>query len=375
MRIAHVITGLSDGGAEGVLYRLCVSDLENSHSVISLTDRGKYGDLLTAADIEVVCLGTTGVLSALGSLFKLCSLLRERRPDVVHTWMYHADFLGGIAARLAGLGAIVWGIRQSNLRLGQSKLSTIILTRVLSLLSYVVPRRVVCCATAAMEVHAAIGYQRRKLEVLHNGIDTERFIPNGQKRDEVRTELRIDPQVVALGMVARFDRQKDHRGFLRALGEVAANGYAFTCVLAGQGVDRDNDALMGWLAEFGLEERVVLVGQEYDIAELMNALDLHILSSAYGEGFPNVVGEAMACGVPCIATTVGDAAVIIGDTGWVVPPSDPDSLAASLRMILTDASGSLRYAGQAARDRITTEFSLEKMVEAHRLLYRDLAGR
>ena len=96
--------------------------------------------------------------------------------------MYHADFLGGIAARLAGLGAIVWGIRQSNLRLGQSKLSTIILTRVLSLLSYVVPRRIVCCATGAMEVHAAIGYQRRKLEVLHNGIDTERFIPNAQKR-------------------------------------------------------------------------------------------------------------------------------------------------------------------------------------------------
>ena len=375
MRIAHVITGLSDGGAEGVLYRLCVSDLENSHSVISLTDRGKYGDLLKAADIEVVCLGTTGVLSALGSLFKLCGLLRERRPDVVHTWMYHADFLGGIAARLAGLGAIVWGIRQSNLRLGQSKLSTIILTRVLSLLSYVVPRRIVCCAAGAMEVHAAIGYQRRKLEVLHNGIDTERFIPNAQKRDEVRTALRIDPQVVALGMVARFDRQKDHRGLLRALGEVVANGHAFTCVLAGQGIDRDNDALMGWLAEFGLQERVVLVGQEYDIAELMNALDLHILSSAYGEGFPNVVGEAMACGVPCIATTVGDAAVIIGDTGWVVPPSDPDSLAASLQTILTDVSDPLRHAGQAARDRIITEFSLEKMVEAHRLLYRDLAGR
>ena len=375
MRIAHVITGLSDGGAEGVLYRLCVSDPENSHSVISLTDRGKYGDLLKAADIEVVCLGTTSLLSALGNLFKLRGLLRDSRPDVVHTWMYHADFLGGIAARLAGLGAIVWGIRQSNLRLGQSKLSTIILTRVLSLLSYVVPRRIVCCAVGAMEVHAAIGYQRRKLEVLRNGIDTERFIPNAQKRDEVRTALCIDPQVVALGMVARFDHQKDHHGFLRALGEVAENGHTFTCVLAGQGIDRNNDVLMGWLAEFGLEERVVLVGQEYDIAELMNALDLHILSSAYGEGFPNVIGEAMACGVPCIATTVGDAAVIIGDTGWVVPPSDPDSLAASLQAILTDASGSLRHARQAARDRIITEFSLEKMVEAHRLLYSDLVGR
>ena len=180
----------------------------------------------------MVCLGATGVLSAFGSLFKLCGLLRERRPDVVHTWMYHADFIGGTAARLAGLGAIVWGIRQSNLRLGQSKLSTIILTRVLSLLSYVVPRRIVCCATGAMEVHAAIGYQRRKLEVLHNGIDTERFIPNAQKRDEVRTE--------PFASIHRWWRlgwspvrpPEGPSWISQALGEVAANGYAFTCVLA-----------------------------------------------------------------------------------------------------------------------------------------------
>jgi glycosyltransferase involved in cell wall biosynthesis len=179
-------------------------------------------------------------------------------------------------------------------------------------------------------------------------------------------------------MVGRFDPQKDHPNLLGALAELKGKGHAVRCALVGKGLDRANASLMGSITGFGLspDRELLLLGQRNDISTVMNALDIHLLSSAYGEAFPNVLAEAMACGTPCVTTDVGDAALIVGETGWVVPPRDSKSLAHSIRSAikLSQDQPGWKVRQMACRKRIDTEFSIERMVCAYRDVWEGHSG-
>jgi glycosyltransferase involved in cell wall biosynthesis len=367
MNILHIITGLGGGGAAAVLYRLCRTDTQHRHSVISLLDEGKYGPLLREVGVSVQCLEMPRGRVTLRGLLRLWRLLRQERPDVVQTWMYHADLVGGVLARLAGNRAVCWGIRHTNLEPDKSRRSTILVARLCARLSKWVPRRIVCCAHKAAEVHGAFGYDAKKLVVIPNGYELSVFQPNPEDRQRLRQEWSVVPTSLPLiGMVGRFDPQKDLAGLIAALERVAAAGVDFRCILVGPGMEESNADLRCWIESAGLTERIHLLGLRNDIPAVMNALDLHVLSS-FGEGFPNVLAEAMACGTPCVTTDVGDAALIVGDTGWVVPPSQPEALAdAIIRALRThqeQAAWSARCA--AARSRIQENFSVETMAQAY----------
>src|SRR5690554_617924 len=185
-RVVHIITGLNDGGAEGVLFRLCLNSTNNRHIVISLMDEGKYGPLLEDAGVSVHCLGMNPGRPSVKRFLKLVSLIRSEEPDAVQTWMYHADLLGGMAAKVAGVKKIFWGIRHSTLEKGKSKRSTILIARICALLSGFLPERIICCAQGAALVHARIGYSSRKLEVVPNGYDFSRFRPGENLRNGLR---------------------------------------------------------------------------------------------------------------------------------------------------------------------------------------------
>ena len=329
MNILHIITGLSDGGAEAVLYRLCTHDTQNRHVVVSLMDLGKYGPLLQAAGVAVHGLGMPRGRVTPGGLLCLWRLLRAQRPDVVQTWMYHADLIGGVVARLAGVPAVCWGLRNTALEPGASTRSTIWVARLCAWLSRPVPRAIVSCSREAVRVHRALGYAAEKFVVISNGYDLTRFTPDVDARQRLRTAWGIDDGMPLIGMVARLDPQKDHATLIAALARLAQAGTAFRCVLVGGGVDAGNAALREAIGTAGLHAFVRLLGRRDDIPAVMNALDLHVLSSR-GEAFPNVLAEAMACGTPGVTTDVGDAALIVGDTGWVVPPRDTDALARAL---------------------------------------------
>jgi glycosyltransferase involved in cell wall biosynthesis len=174
-----------------------------------------------------------------------------------------------------------------------------------------------------------------------------------------------------LGMVGRFDPQKDHENLLRALDQLKQAGTLFRCVLVGRGLDATNDQLTAWLEQYGFQDDVLLLGQRSDVPAVMSALDLHVLSSAYGEAFPNVLAEAMACGTPCVTTDVGDAAAIVGDTGWVAPPADTARLAEAIEAALAvrDDSSVWQARREAARTRVAERFSLEKMVAAYHAVW------
>lgn len=366
-KVVHIITGLNDGGAEGVLTRLCLHSKGASHVVISLMDTGKYGPVLQQAGVAVHCLGMNPGKPSIVRFFQLIKLIRSEQPSVVQTWMYHADLLGGVAARLAGVRRVFWGIRHSTLEKGKSKYSTIMIARLCALLSNWVPEKIICCANKALTVHADIGYVAAKLRVIPNGYDLSRFKPDVAAGEKVRNELKLGVSEFVIGKVGRFDPLKDHFNLLQALALVAEQQTHFRCLLVGKGVSPDKVALVAHIAELGLQDKVVLAGQRTDIPAVMNALDLHVLSSC-SEGFPNVLAEAMACGTPCVSTDVGDALEIVGDAGACCRAQDAQALADVIIKLAQEwqqAPAAWQARKVASTRRIADKFSIEGMVEAY----------
>lgn len=369
MRILHVITSLNDGGAEAVLFRLVTHDPRDDHHVVSLTGDGKYGPLLRERGIPVMALGMPRGRVTLRGLTRLWHAVRHCRPDVVQTWMYHADLLGGLAGWLAGV-PVVWGIRNTTLEPGRSARTTIWVARLCGRLSRRVPVRIVACAEAAVRVHTGIGYAAERMIVIPNGYDLSRFQPDSSARQRLRREWGVPDGVPVIGMVARFDPYKDHANLIRALARVLVHGLEFRVVLVGNGVAWENRELALPLTAAGLSGRALLMGPQTDVPAIMAAVDIHVLSSS-AEAFPNVLAEAMACGTPCVTTDVGDAVQIVGDTGWGVPPRDADALAAALQTALTawHDRGAWRTRQQRCRERIAQQFGLQRMIEQYQAVW------
>ena len=376
IRVSHVITGLENGGAENVLYRLCKATSDVSHSVISLMDYGKYGTVLEDAGVSVECLNMPRGRVTLAGLLHLWTLLRDQQPDVIQTWMYHADLLGGLVGRLAGRQPVVWNIRHSELELGKSRSSTVLVARLCARLSRVIPHRIIVCAEHAARIHAEMGYDGARMVVVGNGYDVEEFRPDSSGRARIRSELGVAQEERLLGFVARFHAQKDHDTLLAALSHLTAQGRPMKLVLIGPDMVRSNAELAELISRHAVEDYVLPIGIRADIPAIMTALDLHVMSSA-GEGFPNVLAEAMACGTPCVSTDVGDARVIVGDTGWIVPPRNPQALADGIGAAL-DAMGDesrCRELQKAARRRVKRNFCVSRMAESYESIWHECLGR
>jgi glycosyltransferase involved in cell wall biosynthesis len=374
-KILHVITSLRCGGAEGVLARLVLATRsEFEHIVVALRDDGQLAPLLRSAGIVVRELGIDSRRGAVLGVASLTGLIRKEQPVIVQTWLYHADLIGGIAARLAGIRSIVWGVRNTNLSAAAISRSTRCVAWLAARLSGVIPQVIVCNSIASSREHIAFGYQAAPFRVIANGFDLERLHPDSVVRAATRASLGIPPGALLVGNVARWDPQKDHDNLLAALRSVALNQPALRVVLIGAGMEWGNARLAELVRMSGLQERVALLGQRDDVPALMNALDLHVLSSL-GEAFPNVVPEAMSCGTPCVVTDVGDAARIVGDTGWVVPARDPAALAAAIERALAALQQHGREAlGKRCRERIVAHYDLRSMTDAYTALWGELAA-
>jgi glycosyltransferase involved in cell wall biosynthesis len=377
MKIVHVITTLLDGGAEGVLYRLCKQDKSNKHVVISLRGKGKYGPLLLRSGIKVHCLNMKPKFFSLYSCIKLIRLFKIYKPDVVQTWLYHADFIGGLFARISGVKNIVWGIRHSNFEFSKSKKFIILLVKILAKLSYWVPKLIILCAKKSIKVHESIGYDKNKMRLIRNGYDTTVFKPFDNKKSiNFRKKFQIKAKTPILGSVGRFHPQKDHDNLFKALAILNKKKIDYFCLLVGFEMDSCNEDLVHKIKKMKLENKVKLLGSQNDIPQVMRELDLHILPSAYGESFPNVVAESMACGTPCVVTDVGDAAFIVGNTGWVVPPKNSEALANKIMIAirkLNDKKWSSRCA--EARKRIKKNFSIDLMVKNYIKVWREIQSK
>lgn len=364
----HIITCLDEGGAEAVLTRLCIYDLSSHHIVISLKDKGKYGTILESRGIEVYELEIQSFFGFICAFFKLVQLIKCIKPCAVQTWMYHSDFIGGIAARIAGVSRVIWGVRMSSMDV-EGSLRTKCLIKICAILSKFIPYKIVYCAKKSEDVHRLIGYDPSKSVVIGNGYDLSSFKRDDNLRKKVRNQFKIDQDTVLLGFVARYDPLKDHSNLLQSLALIKKSVNNFQCLLVGKGLSCENAQLTQEIESLGLVENIVLAGSREDIPAIMNALDLHVMSSL-SEGFPNVLAEAMACGTPCVSTDVGDAGFILAAYGLICPPQSPNELSrAIIDMVNEYRSNPELWEERSIKgiEHIRENYSLGKMLVKYKL--------
>ncbi len=375
MRVLHIITGpLAFGGAEVMLYRLIAASRsgEMSHEVMSLTELGVVADRIRELGVQTHALGMPRNRFRVPDpvkLVRLAKFIRKSRPDVVQTWLYHADLLGGLAAKLAGVPRIFWGLHNCTVDRVHTRRTTRWTMTACAKVSRWIPDGIVTVSQAARDLHIAAGYDPGKFVFIPNGFDVTAFRPDPVARREARAELGLPEGAIAIGMVARLDPMKDHPNFVRAAALLAQRLADVRFVLCGLGASPDNDDLVRLLAEHGVRNRFHLLGRRSDVPRVMNAFDLCTLSSI-GEAFPLAIGEAMSCAVPCVVTDVGDSAYLVGDTGRVVPPRDPAALAGAWETLARLEPDARRRLGLAARERIVQRFALARIVEQYADLYR-----
>ncbi|MET4702351.1 glycosyltransferase involved in cell wall biosynthesis [Constrictibacter sp. MBR-5] len=367
LSITHVITGLNVGGAERALYALLTGGLEGDfrNRIVSLMGEGHYGALLREAGIPVVCLNLPPGRLSLTSILRLRSIISAEKPNIVQGWMYHGNLFGSLARFAADSPMrLCWNVRTSLEAPGDMSWSTrfaLYMGRFWSSR----PDRIIYNSARSRTQHEVFGFRSENSIVLPNAIDTLRWRPSVSKRSEVRRKLGYSDDSRLLGFVGRNHSAKDPLNFFLACRRVLAAYPGVHVVLVGRDLD---NAVPTDLPR----DRVRLLGERSDVPDLMPAFDLLCLSSK-AEGFPNVLGEAMACGLPCVTTDVGDAAEIVGDTGWTAPPRDSVALAEKLLTALALPKEDLYRRGEAARRRIECRYSVGSVVDRYAALYHAVA--
>jgi glycosyltransferase involved in cell wall biosynthesis len=357
MKVLHVITGLQTGGAERMLANLGILNHRAGRApvVVSLTTGGSQGERLQAAGVRVIALDMARGRPSIFGLLRLARILREEAPDVVQSWMYHADLYALTAlwmSRRRRHTRLFWGIRCSDMDLGQYPLVLRVVVRLCALLS-LFPDGIVLNSEAGLRAHRRLGYAPCRMTVIDNGFDTGLFRPDPERRREMRRALGLSDDAFVVGCVARVDAMKDFPTLCAALDRLDG----VTCLAIG----KDTETLPP-------VRGLVALGERNDVPALLNALDLLVSVSAFGEGFSNAIGEAMAAGVPVLATDVGDARRIIGIGGRIVPGRDPAALADAIA-VLRDDPQTRRAMGKAGRQRVERDFSLDRSAEAFDTLY------
>jgi glycosyltransferase involved in cell wall biosynthesis len=376
IKVLHAITTLEIGGAECMLLRLLESAARDKFepSVLSLMDPKSAQEITLAAQVAAlrVPVSTLGMPQSRprpANLWHLCRIVRAASPDLFQGWMYH----GNLAATLGSWALphrppVLWNVRHSVHDLALEKPLTRLILRLSARLSHL-PEAIIYNSRVSAAQHARLGFDSSRTVVIPNGFDCAQFRPRPEARVRLREELGIDPGCAVIGMVARDHPMKDPGNLVRAAALLQARGHAIHLVIVGHGFDQTNAALSTLVRECGLGAQASLLGQRTDVADVVAGFDVAALSSAWGEGFPNVLGEAMASGVPCVATDVGDSRWVIGPHGAIVPPRQSEALAEALGRLLELEPDARHQLGLAGRARILQHFSLPEVVSQYETLH------
>ncbi len=370
--VAHIITGLELGGAELFLYRLLKArrgDLQ--YVVVSLRGGGSLESKIEALGVRVFSIDIRGVSDLPGAYKRVKQIIREQRVNLVQSWMYKADLFATYLAEAVGV-PLVWNVRQTNIEFKYNSFGTMFSLRALSVFSKRRVAKIVYCAEASRINHEQAGYNPDIGTVISNGIDSARFKPDSNYRKTARLEFGVDPDTFVVANVGRFDIQKGQIEFIECAARIHQEDPRVRFVMIGKGVTNTNTDLTKAIRRHGLSGRFRLMGEQQRIELLMNGIDIFLGCSA-GEGWPNAIAEAMATGVPCVATDVGDTARLIGDAGFVHAYADYDRLAASVIDLVRKPANERREVGFCARDRIKRYFSIEASARCYEDMYRLIA--
>ncbi len=370
-RVLQLITGLGVGGAEMMLLKVLRASTDGQFDflVVSVLAPGPVAQQIEELGIPVRTLGLSGPAGSIGAVKRLRLILNEYKPAAMQCWMYHAMIIGMFASGKKPSPPYIWSVR--NALSAKLKPLTSVLMRLCARYSDR-PKSIVFNSKLSLEQHVAAGYRRDRSIVIANGFELDRFHHDPEARKAVRSRFGLADEEFVFGRVARYHSDKDYPTLIAACAKVAAEVPNARFLLCGDGVDSSNPELVDAITKAGIENRVILTGR-VSTSEVMPALDVTV-SSSVTEGFPNVLGEAMACEIPCVTTDAGDSAEIVGVTGFVCPSSDPTALAeAMIRMAQLPVEERERM-GRAAREKVASEYEIGAVVAQYQKLYREAAG-
>ena len=369
LRVLHLITTTRVGGAEGQLLELLRASYPGrlSNLVVSLEPAGSLAPAMVRAGAEVRGLGLSpgprGLIQGVGRLRRE---LARFEPQVIQSWMYHADLLACLATWGGAAPPVVWGLRCADLRLkGSTRLVVAACARLSAR-----PAAIVANSRAGLVWHRKLGYRNPRMLVIPNGFDLRQAAPEPAEGEGLRAGLGLGPEHLVVGHVASLQPVKDHPGFLQAAALVAERIPQARFVLMGRGVVAGAPDLAA-CGQPPLAGRCFLLGERDDVPAWLGALDM-LAQSSLSEGFPNVVGEAMAAGLPVAATEVGDTGPVLGDESLLAPPADPGALAGVMIRVLEMSPGERAGLGERLRERLAEEHSSQRMSEAYQALYQSL---
>lgn len=370
MKIFHIIPTMEIGGAESFLEKILIlSPHTEHHEIVCLKKRGKIGDRLMQNGYKVHQLHLNNIFVLPGCFFKLVTLLRNENPDIVQTWMYHSDFLGGVAAKFASCKKIIWSIRCTNtLTLRGSSISGYFSMKLCSWLSWFVPQKILCVAHKAMEQHINYGYDSSKMSVIQNGFNLNICSPEESIRAQVRKNISINIDSLVIGSVARFNAYKDHHNFVNAALNVIKKFPKTIFLMVGTDITKSNKDLFNIIQSAGMEKNFRLLGEYHAMDEIYHSMDIFCLHSR-SEGFPNVLGEAMSSGIPCISTDVGDASELLGKNGIIVEAEDSIQLSNAMQEMLLLSAEERTIMGERSAQRVKEKFSIAKALNAYSQFY------
>lgn len=365
--IVHIITGLGNGGAEMMLYKLLEKSDKSKFNfkVISMLDEGIMGEKINNLGVPVYTLKMKRGVPSLFSIIKTINICKN--ADIIQSWMYHADLLSFIVGKIFLKKRVIWGIRRANLEKDKNKRSTLLIAKINSILSKYIDK-VISCSIEAKKTHLEYGFFNNNIEVIPNGFSIEKYFYDKNAKNLIRKELEISLNRIVLILAGRWNILKDHNNCLEALRILKNSGYEVLLVFCGTEMDTKNVELMKLIYDKGLNNEVMLLGRREDIPQLFSASDIYVSSSS-GEGFPNVIGEAMACELPCVVTDVGDSSYIIGNTGIVVPRQSPEKLADGIIKMINFSPEERKKLGEKARHRIISNFEIGEIVKCYEKLY------
>lgn len=364
--IVHIITSLDVGGAERSLANL-VLDLDRckfNNIVISLKDLGFWGPILHKQGIEVIALNMQCTSNSLQGLITLWRVLRKIKPDYVQGWMYHANIVALLIGKLAGVPKIYWNIRCSLMDLSKYSFFTRVTFKLGKIFSKW-PTGIINNSKNSIQEHIESGYINNNLIYIPNGFDIQIFKPNSHGYLQFREKYNLPKDCIIIGMIARFDPMKDHQTFIEAAGILAKENKNVYFVCAGKDVNKENVALQVAINKHDLQEKIILLGLQKNLHQLYPAFDYLAQTSIFGEGFPNVVAEAMACGVACFVTDVGDSLTVIGDCGHIIEKQDAKQIANTWQKVIQQNNVNR----DKIRARIVDYFSIEKCISAYSEVY------
>ena len=369
IRVLHIINNLKIGGAEVFLFRLLngTNRQRFAHAVISLRDDDDLGPAIKSLGVPVYTLGMRTIPTP-ACILRLARTVRKTKPDVIQGWLTHGNLAAVFAQFVNRTGSLVWSVHNSLYSYREFKRFTAALMWLSGRLSRA-PKVIVYCSETPAIHHEKVGYKKNKRLIFSYGFDTQEFAPSCEARASVRSELGVSPDAVLVGHLGTYLPVKDHATLIKAAAIVAKQHPNTEFVLVGRGISSSNEELCNMTQTLGLGERVHLLGKRFDIPRLTASLDISVSSSCGSEAFPLVMGEAMACGVPCVATNIGDVDRIIGSTGYLVPPRNPQALAAAIAQLIAIGRNRRAELGKAARNRIKEKYSLKSSVARYEELY------